>query len=52
MKQTILGEAEGGVGSIAWSGQFVAWASYTGVRVYDLNARCSLGLIKWAKSLE
>lgn len=52
MKPTILWEAEGGVRSIAWAGQFVAWASDTGVRVYDLNARCSLGLIKWAGTIE
>ena len=47
MKPTFLWEAEGSVRSIAWIGQFVAWASDTGVRVYDLNAKCSLGLIKW-----
>ncbi|XP_070520756.1 vacuolar protein sorting-associated protein 41 homolog isoform X2 [Cardiocondyla obscurior] len=48
MKQTVLCEAEGGVKSVSWSGRFVAWASDTGVRVYDLDARCSLGLIKWS----
>lgn len=52
MKLTVLCEAEGGVRSIAWTDQFVAWASNTGVRVHDLNARCSLGLIKWSRSLE
>lgn len=50
IKLTILCEAEGGVRSVAWMGQFVAWASDTGVRVYDLNAKCSLGLLKWSKS--
>lgn len=52
MKVTVLCEAEGGVRSVAWIGHFVAWASDTGVRVYDLNARCSLGLIKWSRSAE
>lgn len=47
LKATCLSEAEGLVSAIAWSGQFVAWASSLGVRVYDLNERCSLGLIKW-----
>ncbi|XP_034950259.1 vacuolar protein sorting-associated protein 41 homolog [Chelonus insularis] len=50
MKSTVLCGAEGGVRSVAWSGQFVAWASDTGVRVYDLNARCSLGLMQWPRS--
>ncbi|XP_076655812.1 vacuolar protein sorting-associated protein light [Halictus rubicundus] len=52
MKLTMLCEAEGGVRSVAWIGQFVAWASDIGVRVYDLNARCSLGFIKWTRSAE
>lgn len=43
----MLSEAEGLVSSIAWTNQFVAWASDIGVRVYDLNEKCSLGLIKW-----
>lgn len=47
LKPTVLSEAEGLVDAIAWSDQFVAWASAIGVRVYDLNERCSLGLIKW-----
>ncbi|XP_043265126.1 vacuolar protein sorting-associated protein 41 homolog isoform X2 [Colletes gigas] len=52
MKLTVLCEAEGGVRSIAWIEHFVAWASDTGVRVYDLNAKCSLGLMKWTRSGE
>lgn len=52
LKPTVLCEAEGGVKSVAWSGRFVAWASDTGVRVYDLDARCSLGLIKWSRTPE
>lgn len=52
LKTTILWEAEGGVRSIAWTDQFVAWASDTGVRIYDLNAKCSLGLIKWTGAVE
>ncbi|XP_020282011.1 vacuolar protein sorting-associated protein 41 homolog isoform X2 [Pseudomyrmex gracilis] len=52
MKPTILCEAEGGVRSVAWCGRFVAWASDTGVRVYDLDAKCSLGLIKWSRTAD
>ncbi|XP_019888291.2 vacuolar protein sorting-associated protein 41 homolog isoform X1 [Ooceraea biroi] len=52
MKPTVLCEAEGGVKSIAWSGRFIAWASDTGVRVYDLDTRCSLGLIKWSHTTD
>lgn len=47
VKQTALCEAEGVVSSIAWTEHFVAWSSAIGVRVYDLNEKCSLGLIKW-----
>ncbi|XP_055301199.1 vacuolar protein sorting-associated protein 41 homolog [Sitodiplosis mosellana] len=47
LKQTVLCEAEGVVSAIAWTDHFVAWASVIGVRVYDLNEKCSLGLIKW-----
>lgn len=50
LKSTFLYEAEGGVQNIEWNGQFVAWASDIGVRVYDINALCSLGLIKWTKN--
>ncbi|XP_051858563.1 vacuolar protein sorting-associated protein 41 homolog isoform X2 [Drosophila albomicans] len=38
---------EGSVLSISWQGNFVAWASHLGVRVYDLREKCSLGLMKW-----
>ena len=47
MKSTVLSESEGLVNAIKWNGQFVAWASGIGVRVYDLTEKCSLGLIKW-----
>lgn len=47
LNATILSRAEGCVTAIAWKGQFVAWASHTGVRVYDLNDRCSLGFMSW-----
>jgi len=52
LKSTVLYEAEGGVQNIKWNAQFVAWASDIGVRVYDINARCSLGLIKWNRNPE
>nr|XP_019538216.2 vacuolar protein sorting-associated protein 41 homolog [Aedes albopictus] len=47
LKSTILSDSEGPVSAIKWNGQFIAWASSLGVHVYDLNERCSLGLIKW-----
>lgn len=28
----------------------MAWASDIGVRVYDMENKCSLGLMKWAKN--
>ena len=50
VKATVLCEAEGRVQNIKWNGQFVAWASDIGVRVYDMNARVSLGLIRWPRN--
>lgn len=47
LKPNVLSNAEGHVISICWNGPFVAWASCLGVRVYDLNEKCSLGLMKW-----
>ncbi|XP_046959618.1 vacuolar protein sorting-associated protein 41 homolog [Vanessa cardui] len=50
LRSTVLCECEGYVQAIAWHDRFVAWASEVGVRVYDLVARCSLGLIQWEKN--
>ncbi|BES91997.1 light protein [Nesidiocoris tenuis] len=54
-KQTILGDAsvEGGVKTMKWSpgGEFLAWASHVGFRVYDLASRSSLGLLKWPSKI-
>lgn len=47
LKAIVLGESEGFVRSLCWGDNFVAWSSSIGVRVYDMMARCSLGLIKW-----
>ncbi|XP_066257925.1 vacuolar protein sorting-associated protein 41 homolog [Euwallacea similis] len=47
LKSTVLLESEGLVGSLCWGDNFLALSSSIGVRVYDMNARCSLGLIKW-----
>ena len=52
LKTTILSESEGQVATIKWNGQFIAWASALGVRVYDLYEKCSLGLIKWEEPKE
>ncbi|KAJ8956298.1 hypothetical protein NQ318_015034 [Aromia moschata] len=47
LRPTVLCESEGLVRSLCWGENFLAWSSNIGVRVYDMNARCSLGLIKW-----
>ncbi|XP_017786733.1 PREDICTED: vacuolar protein sorting-associated protein 41 homolog [Nicrophorus vespilloides] len=47
LRSTVLCESEGFVRSLCWGENFIAWSSDIGVRVYDINARCSLGLIKW-----
>ncbi|XP_060533869.1 vacuolar protein sorting-associated protein 41 homolog [Cylas formicarius] len=47
LKPTVLCESEGLVRSLCWGDNFLAWSSSIGVRVFDINARCSLGLIKW-----
>ncbi|KAF2904559.1 hypothetical protein ILUMI_01606 [Ignelater luminosus] len=47
LRPTVLCGSEGLVRSISWGENFIAWSSDIGVRVYDINARCSLGLIKW-----
>lgn len=49
LKSQHLCDSEGGVGAVEWSGQFVAWSSDVGVRVYDLKSKRSLGLIRWEK---
>mgnify|MGYP006952284215 FL=1 len=49
-RSTMISEAEGFVQNIVWSKQFVAWTSDIGVRVYDVDNKCSLGLIKWPEN--
>ncbi|XP_026463874.1 vacuolar protein sorting-associated protein 41 homolog [Ctenocephalides felis] len=46
-RTTILCESSSLVLSAVWNNQFIAWSSEEGVRVYDINERCSLGLINW-----
>ncbi|XP_050441734.1 vacuolar protein sorting-associated protein 41 homolog [Adelges cooleyi] len=48
-KSVVLCDAEGAVHNMNWHNRFVAWSSNIGLRVYDVVARCSLGLIKWDK---
>ncbi|KAH8272159.1 hypothetical protein KR018_004495, partial [Drosophila ironensis] len=52
LKAVELCAVEGNVLAICWQGNFVAWASHLGVRVYDLNEKCSLGLMKWEMPLQ
>ncbi|XP_017854874.1 vacuolar protein sorting-associated protein 41 homolog isoform X2 [Drosophila busckii] len=47
LKPSDLCAVEGSVLSISWQGNFVAWTSHLGVRVFDLSEKCSLGLMKW-----
>ncbi|XP_025830960.1 vacuolar protein sorting-associated protein 41 homolog [Agrilus planipennis] len=51
LKSTLLCESEGAVRSLCWGENFIAFSSDIGVRVYDINARCSLGLIKWERPM-
>ncbi|KAL1464837.1 hypothetical protein WDU94_004448 [Cyamophila willieti] len=52
VRSTTLSDAsmEGGVINMSWANQFIAWATNVGMRVYDIQARTSLGLIKWKKN--
>jgi hypothetical protein len=50
VRSTVLAEAEGRVLNACWGGRFVAWSSTVGLRVLDVEAKCSLGLIKWPRS--
>ncbi|CAG0885065.1 unnamed protein product [Darwinula stevensoni] len=45
-KQTILHGGEGVIRTIRWRGQFVAWSTDAGVRVFDMNERRTISLIK------
>lgn len=50
LRSTVICECQGYVQAISCHDRFVAWASEVGVRVHDLVAKCSLGLIQWEKS--
>uniref|UniRef100_A0A8D8Q5T3 Vacuolar protein sorting-associated protein 41 homolog n=1 Tax=Cacopsylla melanoneura TaxID=428564 RepID=A0A8D8Q5T3_9HEMI len=52
VRSTTLCDAsmEGGVINMSWASQFIAWATNVGMRVYDIQARTSLGLIKWRRN--
>lgn len=52
LKPSELCAVEGSVLAICWQGNFVAWASHLGVRVYDLSEKCSLGLMKWEAPID
>lgn len=47
LRSTELWRGEGAVQAVAWRDRFAAWACEAGVRVFDLVARRSLGLIQW-----
>lgn len=52
LKSSVLCKAQGSVHNIKWNGQFVAWADNLGVWVFDIDARRSLGLIRWPRHPE
>jgi hypothetical protein len=46
LKSTTLFEGDGVVTNIKWRGRFLAWASTTGVRVFDMAIRRVISVIK------
>jgi hypothetical protein len=46
LKSTTLFEDDGVVTNIKWRGRFLAWASTTGVRVFDMAIRRVISVIK------
>ncbi|KAK7067619.1 Vacuolar protein sorting-associated protein 41, partial [Halocaridina rubra] len=51
LKPTVLSEGSGPARAMKWSGQFLAWATDTGVRVMDMNTKMVITLIKRDHSL-
>lgn len=46
LKSTTLFEGEGLITNIKWKSRFLAWASTTGVRVYDMSIRRVISVVK------
>ena len=46
LKSTTLFEGEGPVTHIKWRGKFLAWASSTGVRVFDMTIKRIISVVK------
>ena len=46
LKSTIVFEGEGFITNIKWRGRFLAWASTTGVRVFDMAIRRVISVVK------
>ena len=46
LKSTTLFEGEGYIVNIKWRGRFLAWASSTGVRVFDMTIKRVITVVK------
>ncbi|XP_046655188.1 vacuolar protein sorting-associated protein 41 homolog [Daphnia pulicaria] len=46
LKSTTLFEGEGEITNIKWKNRFLAWASTTGVRVFDMSVRRIISVVK------
>ena len=46
LKSTTLFEGEGLITNIKWKSRFLAWASTTGVRVFDMSIRRVISVVK------
>ncbi|XP_045596774.1 vacuolar protein sorting-associated protein 41 homolog isoform X1 [Procambarus clarkii] len=51
LRPTILSESSGPARAMKWAGQFLAWATDSGVRVMDMNTKTVITLIKRDHSL-
>ncbi|XP_066945060.1 vacuolar protein sorting-associated protein 41 homolog [Macrobrachium rosenbergii] len=51
LKPTVLSEGSGPARAMKWCGQFLAWATDSGVRVMEMNTRTVITLIKRDHSL-
>ncbi|KAH3763249.1 vacuolar protein sorting 41, partial [Pelomyxa schiedti] len=44
-KDVVIHQGQGAIHTIKWKGQFIAWASDTGIRVWDVSSRQQIGAI-------
>ena len=46
LKSTVLFEGDGPITNIKWRGRFLAWASNSGVRVFDMTIKRIISVVK------